>query len=106
MMRPLLIVAFMLFLGGTTAFAQQRDSTATQQEQAVPEGMTEIQASEVPTAIQEALRSANYTGWESGRFYKNESSDLYMVETGQGDERQRHYFDQNGAPAAPPQGHK
>ena len=100
MMRPLLILTFLLFLGGTTAFAQQRDTTATQQ--AVPEGMVEIQASEVPAPITEALQSANFTGWESGKFYKNESSDLYMVEIGEAGEAQQHFFDKNGAPAARP----
>lgn len=104
MMRPLLILSFLLFLGGTTAFAQQRDTTATQQQQqAVPQGMTEIQASEVPAPITEALQSANFTGWESGKFYKNESSDLYMVEIGEGGEKRQHFFDRNGTPAARPQ---
>lgn len=104
-MRPLLILSFLLFLGGTTAFAQERetpDSTATQQ-LAVPEGMMEIQASEVPAAVTEALQSANFTGWESGKFYTNESSDLYMVEIGEGGEKRQHFFDKNGTPAARPQ---
>lgn len=102
-MKSLLICTFLLFLGGTAAFAQERDTTQTQQQQAVPEGMSQIQASEVPPAIQEALQSANYTGWESGKFYKNESGDLFMVEIGEGSEAQQHYFDKNGSPAAAPQ---
>lgn len=102
MMRPLLILTFLLFLGGTAAVAQQRDTTATEQ-QAVPSGMTEIQASEVPAPVSEALQSANYTGWESGKFYKNESSDLYMVEIGEGGQTRQHFFDKNGTPAARPQ---
>lgn len=91
----------MLFLGGTASFAQQRDTTATQQ--ALPEGMMEIRASEVPAPITDALQSANFTGWESGKFYKNESSDLFMVEIGEAGEMRQYFFDENGAPAARPQ---
>lgn len=106
MMRSLLMLTFLLFLGGTAAIAQQRDTTATEQQtqqQAVPSGMTEIQASEVPAPVTEALQSANYTGWESGKFYKSESSDLYMVEIGEGGQTRQHFFDKNGTPAARPQ---
>ncbi len=95
-----------MFLGWTAAVAQQRDTTNAQQhnaqQQAVPEGMVEIQASEVPSPVQEGLRSANYTGWEQGTFYRNESSDLYLVEIGEGAEAKHYYFDKNGTPSMAP----
>ncbi|MDV3308695.1 MAG: hypothetical protein LOY03_07750 [Cyclobacteriaceae bacterium] len=101
MKRSLLIFAVLMFLGWTAAVAQQRDTTNTQQ-QAVPEGMVEIQASEVPAPVQEALRSANYTGWEQGTFYRSENSDLYLVEIGEGAEAKHYYFDKNGTPTMAP----
>ncbi|HEX7015253.1 MAG TPA: hypothetical protein VF191_07045 [Cyclobacteriaceae bacterium] len=103
MKRSLFIVAVLMFFGWTAALAQQRDTTNTQQQQqAVPEGMVEIQASEVPAPVQEALRSANYTGWEQGTFYRNESSDLYLVEIGEGADAKQYYFDKNGTPTMAP----
>ncbi|HEY8512484.1 MAG TPA: hypothetical protein VIL31_11035 [Cyclobacteriaceae bacterium] len=100
MKRSLLIFAVLMLFGWTAAVAQQRDTTATQQQ--VPEGMVEIQASEVPAPVQEALRSANYTGWEQGTFYRNENSDLYLVEIGEGADAKHYYFDKNGTPTMAP----
>jgi hypothetical protein len=102
MKRSLFIFAVLMIFGWTAAVAQQRDTTQ-QQQQAVPEGMVEIQASEVPAPVQEALRSANYTGWEQGKFYRNENSDLYLVEIGEGAEAKHYYFDKNGTPSMAPQ---
>jgi hypothetical protein len=101
MKRSLLIFAVLMFLGWTAAVAQQRDTTQTQQ-QGVPEGMVEIQASEVPAPVQEALRSANYAGWEQGTFYRNENSDLYLVQIGEGEDAKYYYFDKNGTPTMAP----
>ena len=101
MKRSILILGAVLLLGLASVNAQERDTTATDQSKP-PKGMVEISATEIPAPVLEALKGSAYTGWESGDIYKYESSDLYMVEIGEGGNAKQYYFDKNGAPAAKP----
>ena len=58
--------------------------------------MIVIPAAEVPASLRSTLQGAQYKGWENGTIYRNQSSDMFMVEMRDGNQARIYRFDQNG----------
>jgi len=58
--------------------------------------MVVIQPSEIPASLRNTLQGSQYKGWESGVIYRNQNSDMYMVEMRDGNQTSIYRFDQNG----------
>ena len=55
-----------------------------------------IPASEIPASLRGTLQGSQYKGWENGTIYRNQSSDMFMVEMRDGNQTKIYRFDQNG----------
>src|SRR6186997_396965 len=111
-----LILASIMIAGSVGAYAQ--DSTTISippppippQDQTTPanqvredqmnfkRNMVIIQPSDVPASLRKTLQSSQYKGWESGVIYRNQTSDMFMVEMREGNQTRLYRFDQNGKP--------
>ena len=69
-----------------------------QDQQNFKKDMVTIQQADVPAALRTTLQGSQYKGWERGVIYRNQSSDMYMVEINDGNQRRMFRFDQNGKP--------
>ena len=58
--------------------------------------MIVIPSAEVPASLRSTLQGSQYKGWEKGTIYRNQSSDMFMVEMRDGDQTRIYRFDQNG----------
>ncbi len=58
--------------------------------------MIVIPSAEVPASLRSTLQGSQYKGWENGTIYRNQSSDMFMVEMRDGDQTRIYRFDQNG----------
>lgn len=58
--------------------------------------MIVIPSAEVPASLRSTLQGSQYKGWESGTIYRNQSSDMFMVEMRDGNQTRIYRFDQNG----------
>jgi hypothetical protein len=111
-----LISASVMIAGASVAYAQ--DSTTISippppvqpQDQATPpdqvrqdqmnfkKNMVVIQPSDVPASLRTTLKGSQYKGWEGGVIYRNQTSDMFMVEMRDGNQTRLYRFDQNGKP--------
>jgi len=79
----------------------QQDQTA-QQNQAQKDqanfkkDMIVIPPAQVPASLRSTLQASQYKGWESGTIYRNQTSDMFMVEMRDGNQTKIYRFDQNG----------
>jgi hypothetical protein len=60
--------------------------------------MVIIQPSDVPASLRTTLQGSQYKGWERGVIYRNQTSDMFMVEMRDGNQSRLYRFDQNGKP--------
>lgn len=103
MKKLLLIVAGMLFMA-TVTFAQDTDSTRTQQspEQAQTQNyakdMVKITSTDLPEAVKQTLAAPQYQGWESSTIYRSKNNDMYVIEMGSGAEAKSFRFGADGKP--------
>jgi Ni/Co efflux regulator RcnB len=115
-MKPAeLILASAMVIGAIGAHAQDSTNVTTppevpQQEQTVPQDQTQqepsdfrkdmvvIPSSEVPASLRSTLQGEQYKGWERGTIYRNQNSDMFIVEMRNGDNTRMYRFDQNGKP--------
>ena len=75
----------------------QPQQDQVQQDQAnFKKDMVVIQPTEVPASLRSTLQGSQYKGWESGTIYRNQSSDMFMVEMRDGNQTKIYRFDQNG----------
>ena len=58
--------------------------------------MIVIPSAEVPASLRSTLQGSQYKGWENGTIYRNQSSDMFMVEMRDGNQTKIYRFDQNG----------
>ena len=113
-MRPLkLILASSVMIAALAANAQdttklsgppppvQQDQTApqnqAQKDQAnFKKDMIVIPSAQVPASLRSTLQASQYKGWENGTIYRNQSSDMFMIEMRDGNQTRIYRFDQNG----------
>ncbi|HET6541970.1 MAG TPA: hypothetical protein VFG46_15880 [Chryseolinea sp.] len=79
----------------------QQDQTApqnqAQKDQAnFKKDMIVIPSAQVPASLRSTLQASQYKGWESGTIYRNQTSDMFMVEMRDGNQTKIYRFDQNG----------
>jgi hypothetical protein len=87
----------------TQSQAQQRPQDKQQSDQMRNEdmrGWTKVQSTDVPSNLRTTLNGSQYSGWESGDVYKNESGE-YRVTTS-GANGKTYYFDKNGKATTKP----
>ena len=58
--------------------------------------MIVIPSTEIPASLRGTLQGTQYKGWENGTIYRNQSSDMFMVEVREGNQTKTYRFDQNG----------
>jgi hypothetical protein len=102
----LVIASFAVNAQDTTKLAVppppvQQDQTSpqnqVQQDQAnFKKDMIVIPPADVPASLRSTLQGTQYKGWENGTIYRNQSSDMFMVEMRDGDQTRIYRFDQNG----------
>lgn len=100
----ILILAFALCAGASAVHAQApsqqpppRDTTSVQPSESYLKGMTMIKSSDVPTSLRTTLQAPEYKGWENVPIYRNESSNMYIIEMRDKDQKLVPYrFDANG----------
>lgn len=76
--------------------APQQQDPAQQPEMDYKKDMVVVPAAEIPASLRSTLQGAQYKGWESGMVYRNQSSDMFIVETREGDKATIHRFDKDG----------
>lgn len=80
-----------------TAPQNQAQQSQAQKDQAnFKKDMIVIPAAQVPASLRSTLQGAQYKGWENGTIYRNQSSDMFMVEMRDGNHAKIYRFDQNG----------
>ena len=80
-----------------TAPQNQVQKDQVQKDQAnFKKDMIVIPSAEVPASLRSTLQGSQYKGWENGTIYRNQSSDMFMVEMRDGDQTRIYRFDQNG----------
>jgi hypothetical protein len=76
---------------------QTSPQNQAQQDQAnFKKDMIVIPAADVPASLRSTLQGTQYKGWEGGTIYRNQSSDMFMVEMRDGSQTKIYRFDQNG----------
>ncbi len=85
----------------TTPPPVQQDQTTpqnqVQKDQAnFKKDMIVIPSADVPASLRSTLQGAQYKGWENGTIYRNQTSDMFMVEMRDGNQTKIYRFDQNG----------
>lgn len=60
--------------------------------------MMRIKSSDVPEALQQALKSPEYKGWENGAIYRSKSNNNYTIVITNGGEKQIYRFGPDGKP--------
>ena len=58
--------------------------------------MIVIPSAQVPASLRSTLQGSQYKGWENGTIYRNQTSDMFMVEMRDGNQTKIYRFDQNG----------
>ena len=79
----------------------QQDQTSTQNQALKDQAnfkkdMIVIPSAEVPASLRNTLQGTQYKGWEKGTIYRNQTSDMFMVEMRDGNQARIYRFDQNG----------
>jgi len=114
MKKLMMIAAGALFVGVAAVQAQdttsykKTDSTSLQQEQPTQQqpgsiklkDMTALQSTEIPATLRETLQGAQYKGWDAStsKIYRNQTSDLYVVQIQDGTMTKTYRFDKEGKP--------
>lgn len=110
----MMIAAGALFVGTVAVQAQdttsykRQDSTSLQQEQPTQQqpgsvqlkDMTSLKSTEIPAALRETLQAPQYKGWDAStsKIYRNQTSDLYVVQIQDGTMTKSYRFDKDGKP--------
>jgi hypothetical protein len=76
--------------------APQQQDPAQQPEMDYKKDMVVVPAAEIPASLRSTLQGSEYKGWESGTIYRNQASDMFIVETREGDKTTIHRFDKDG----------
>src|ERR1041384_6366356 len=113
MKKIAMIAAGMLFMGvaavqaqDTTSF-KKSDSTSLQQptqrqgsQSTQLRDMTSLKSTEIPANLRETLQAPQYQGWDAStsKIYRNQTSDLYVVQIQDGTMTKTYRFDKNGKP--------
>jgi hypothetical protein len=114
-MKKIMIIAASMLIGGVVAVQAQdttsfkkRDSTGVQQTQPQQQqpgaiqlrDMTALKSTEIPAALRETLQAPQYKGWDdaTSKIYRNQTSDLYVVQIQDGTMTKSYRFDKNGKP--------
>jgi len=95
MKKSIVLFAAIFFISLSAAFAQT-DTTSVDMNPT--KDMVKITAKDLPQPVQDALSSSSYTGWESGEVYRSETSDRFVIKTGDATKPQYYYFDAKGKP--------
>lgn len=110
MKKLMMIVAGMLFVSVVAVQAQeQKDSTSVTQQQQPTEqqpgsiklkDMTVLKSTEIPASLRETLQAPQYKGWDAAtsKIYRNQTSDLYVVQIQDGTMTKSYRFDKDGKP--------
>jgi hypothetical protein len=111
MKKLVMIAAGMLFMGVVAVQAQdttsykKSDSTGLQQPTQRPgsvqlRDMTSLKSTEIPAALRETLQAPQYKGWDAAtsKIYRNQTSDLYVVQIQDGTMTKTYRFDKEGKP--------
>jgi hypothetical protein len=113
MRKLILTFAGMLLFGVVAVKAQDTlNSSKPKQEnqssyqQGVPKNYYIVKSEELPSSLRTTLRGDEYTGWESGTFYQNRSTNQYLVRVGTGNDAKSYYFDKNGKRIKDPNGNE
>jgi len=107
-----MIAAGALFMGTVAVQAQdttsfkRSDSTSLQQPTSQEPGstklkdMTALKSTEIPAALRETLQAPQYKGWDASttKIYRNQTSDLYVVQIQDGTMTKTYRFDKDGKP--------
>ena len=110
-MKKVIMIASAMLLGGivavqaqdTTSYKKQ-DSTSLQQPTQQPstqlKDMTALKSTEIPANLRETLQAPQYQGWDAStsKIYRNQTSDLYVVQIQDGTMTKTYRFDKNGKP--------
>ena len=112
-MKKMLVIASAMLLGGivavqaqdTTSYKKQ-DSTNVQQPSMQQEpstnlkDMTALKSTEIPANLRETLQAPQYKGWDASttKIYRNQTSDLYVVQIQDGTMTKTYRFDKDGKP--------
>jgi hypothetical protein len=112
-MKKIMMIASAMLLGGivavqaqdTTSFKKQ-DTTSLQQPSQAQQpstqlkDMTALQPTEIPANLRETLQGSQYKGWDAStsKIYRNQTSDLYVVQIQDGTMTKTYRFDKNGKP--------
>ena len=112
-MKKIMIIASAMLLGGVVAVQAQdttsfkkSDTTSLQQPSSQQEpssqlkDMTALKATEIPANLRETLQATQYQGWDAStsKIYRNQTSDLYVVQIQDGTMTKTYRFDKNGKP--------
>jgi hypothetical protein len=76
--------------------APPQQEPAQQPEMDYKKDMVVVPAAEIPASLRSTLQGSQYKGWESGTIYRNQASDMFIVETREGDKTTVHRFDKDG----------
>jgi len=111
MKKLMMIAAGALFMGTVAVQAQdttsfkKTDSTSLQQPTQQPgsirlKDMTALKSTEIPASLRETLQADQYKGWDASttKIYRNQTSDLYVVQIQDGTMTKSYRFDKNGKP--------
>jgi hypothetical protein len=113
MKKIMMIAAGALFMGTVAVQAQdttsfkRSDSTslqqpATQQQPGSTQlrDMTALKSTEIPASLRETLQGTQYKGWDASttKIYRNQTSDLYVVQIQDGTMTKTYRFDKEGKP--------
>ncbi len=104
MKKSILILAATLCLSGAAMAqaTQPTDSTGTQvtqtPDQNYKKDMLKVNSNEVPASLKTTLQGTQYKGWETGTVYRNQNSDMYLLEVKDGNQSKTYRFDAAGKP--------
>ncbi len=109
-----MIAAGALFVGASAVYAQEpvkKDSIGLTQQTPVQtqpqepgsiklKDMTALKSTEIPASLRETLQGAQYKGWDAStsKIYRNQTSDLYVVQITDGTMTKTYRFDKQGKP--------
>lgn len=115
MKKLIMIAAGALFMG--TVAVQAQDSTSLKKSDPILEeqqptqadqqpgstklkDMTALKSTEIPATLRETLQAPTYKGWDASttKIYRNQTSDLYVVQIQDGTMTKTYRFDKEGKP--------
>ncbi|MEJ0029901.1 MAG: hypothetical protein WDO15_05835 [Bacteroidota bacterium] len=114
-MKKLILITSCVALFAVASYAQDTTKTKPSQQQSDQirkdnmKGWTQVQSTEVPANLRTTLSGTQYSGWEMGTIYKNESGEYRLNTTSgtsgaAGTNGKTYYFDKNGKATTKPNG--